>query len=162
MTKLAGRQLSLIAELEDDDCPISDWGYEKLGTNISLVPNSGLEKLGTNISLVPNFYEPPQHIPRWDDPIDPTWKPPLGCLDLKWIKNHQYYCWRYYDIAGKKRSIHLHKDYNKAVRKAMRIGVPTDAKPVKSTDLKTQTPTQSHRLDLAPTASGTSRSARAA
>jgi hypothetical protein len=101
---------------------------QKLGTEESLVPNSPSEKLGTEESLVPNF----ESTYRWEEKYEgkylEDWKPPIGGFDRKWSKNHQYWCWRYYDRDGKKRSIHLHKDYNKAVRKAIKIGVPHDAK----------------------------------
>jgi hypothetical protein len=166
MAKLEGTQLSLIAEVEDDDCPISDWGYEKLGTKEISVPNLPPPKLGTKEILVPNFYEPPRQIPRWDDPIDLNWKPPIGCLDRKWSKNHRYWCWRYYDKFGKKRSIHLHKDYNKAIRKAMKIGVPTDAKLPNPSASDPQTTAQNsptdNLIDIAPTAHPAPRSRRAA
>jgi hypothetical protein len=166
MAKYIGEQLSLIAELETDDLPVGDWGWEKLGTKEILVPNFPPPKLGTKEISVPNFYEPPREIPHWDDPIADNWKPPIGCLDRKWSKNHQYWCWRYYDNSGKKRSIHLHKDYTKAVRKAMKIGVPTDAKPAKcpdpKTDPQTQTATTDNLIDYPQTADRASRGARAA
>ena len=178
MAKLIGSQLSLIAEIEDDSRPISDWGYEqlgtkevlvpnfpalKLGTEEILVPNSTEQKLGTEEILVPNFYEPPQPIRKWDEPIPDNWKPPIGCLDRKWIKSHQYWCWRYYDNRGKKTSIHLHKDYNKAVLKAMKIGVPTDAKipnlSAANPETIGQQPTVTNLIHIAPTAHPASRAA---
>ena len=75
------------------------------------------EKLGTKNFLVPNFDE---------------WKPPIGCLQKKWIKNDYYWYWRYYDNRLKKASMYLGRDYNKAVRKCQKIGVPPDAKPPKT------------------------------
>jgi hypothetical protein len=141
MTKLKGEQLSLITELGTDDRIVGDWGWEKLGTKDSLVPNSPLPELGTKIWLVPNF----------DD-----WKPPIGCLQQKWIKDHQYWYWRYYDNRGKKASLYLCKDYNKAIRKAIKIGVPTDAKlpNMPATDPQIQTPNRAtdDRRFIAPTA----------
>jgi hypothetical protein len=101
---------------------------QKLGTDKISVPNSPTEKLGTNETLVPNFESTYIWEEKYEGKYLEDWKPPVGCFDLKWSKNHQYWCWRYYSINGKKRSIHLHKDYNKAVRKAIKIGVPFDAK----------------------------------
>jgi hypothetical protein len=120
MTKLRGTQLSLIAELGTEDRPVGDWDYDELGTNKYLVPNSSIPELGTNKILVPNFT-------KWDADLS-DWQPPIGCLQQKWIKDHQYWYWRYYDNRHKKRSLYLGKDYNKAVRKAIKIGLPTDAK----------------------------------
>jgi hypothetical protein len=133
---------------------------KKLGTYNLLVPSFPPKKLGTEISLVPNFaeldrtgspsmthtqaYEPLTLPPRWDEPTGPNYKPQVGCLDRKWIKSHQYYCWRYYDKSGKKRSIHLGKDYNKAVRRCIKIGVPYDAKLPKHANTKTNSQTPPH------------------
>jgi hypothetical protein len=148
MAKLIGSQLSLIAESDFEYRPVGDWDYDELGTEIFLVPNSPLPELGTEIYLVPNL----------DD-----WKPPIGCLQQKWVKDHQYWYWRYYKLNGKKRSKYLHKDYDKAVRKAIKIGVPTDAKLPKSTHSKTRPQTQTARteniIDIAQTAHGASRAA---
>jgi hypothetical protein len=181
MTKLAGQQLSLIAESEFIDPPVGDWDYDELGTDKSLVPNSPDQKLGTDKSLVPNFPNPKlgtkeSLVPNfpdsklgtneWTPPDYSNWHPPIGCLDRKWIKNHQYWCWRYYDIEGKKRSIHLHKDYNKAVRKAIKIGVPPDARlpnlSAPDPQGETHTPTTNNILPIAPPAHGASRNSRAA
>jgi hypothetical protein len=176
MAKFSGEQLSLIAESEFEHRPVGDWDYDELGTEIFSVPNflpgelgtnktdvSVIDygKLGTEIFPVPNFYEPPRQIPHWDDPIEPCWKPPIGGLDRKWIKDRQYWCWRYYDTNGKKRSIHLHKDYNKAVRKCLKIGIPANAKLPKSKSVKTDpqipTPTVENLIDITQTAHGASR-----
>jgi hypothetical protein len=110
----------------------------ELGTKDLLVPNPPLPELGTKDLLVPN-----SPIRRWDEPIPDNWKPPIGCLQRKWVKDHQYWYWRYYDNRRKKRSVYLGKDYNKSVAKAIKIGVPTDAKPLKrpASDPQTQTPT---------------------
>ena len=175
MTKLCGSQLSLIAESDFEELPVGDWDYDELGTNNFLVPNSSVQKLGTNKFLVPNF--PPRELgtnnflvpnfpatelgtKEWTPPDLSEWKPPMGCLQQKWIKDHQYWYWRYYDNRGKKASLYLHKDYNKAVRKAIKIGVPHDAKPLKSSasqaDTQSQTPTQLHPVHIASTADGAS------
>jgi hypothetical protein len=166
MAKLVGEQLSLIAEVEEDDRPIGDWGYEKLGTKNSLVPNFPNPELGTKNSLVPNSADSPTWTEKFNGQYLEDWKPPIGCLDRKWIKDHQYWCWRYYDINGKKRSIHLHKDYTKAVRKAVKIGIPIDAKnhhpTAQSSDLKRASQVTDNLVDIAQTARNTPRSARAA
>jgi hypothetical protein len=178
MAKFAGEQLSLIAEDFDDDRPIGDWDYDELGTENLLVPNSPLPELGTKNLLVPNSPLPelgtknllvpnsplPELgteiylVPNLDD-----WKPPIGCLQQKWVKDHQYWYWRYYKLNGKKRSKYLHKDYDKAVRKAIKIGVPTDAKLPKPTHPKacpqTQHPTAENLIDIAQTAHPASRAA---
>jgi hypothetical protein len=101
---------------------------QKLGTKEIPVPNSPSQKLGTKESSVPNFESTYIWEEKYEGKYLEDWKPPVGCFDRKWIKNQQYWAWRYYDCDGKKRSIHLHKDYNKAVRKAIKIGVPFDAK----------------------------------
>jgi hypothetical protein len=101
---------------------------QKLGTEDSLVPNSPPEKLGTNTSLVPNFEPMGTWAEKFNGVYLEEWKPIMGCLQQKWVKNHQYWYWRYYDNRGKKRSLYLGRDYNKAVRKVIKIGVPTDAK----------------------------------
>jgi hypothetical protein len=111
----------------------AEWGWldgdPKLGTkDDSLVPNSPAQKLGTKENPVPNFESTYTWEEKYAGKYLEDWQLPVGCFDRKWIKNHQYWCWRYYDRDGKKRSIHLHKDYNKAVRKAIKIGVPFDAK----------------------------------
>jgi hypothetical protein len=166
MAKLVGEQLSLIAEVEDDDRPIGDWGYEKLGTKKSLVPNFPTLELGTKKSLVPNSADSSTWTEKFNGQYLEDWKPPIGCLDRKWIKDHQYWCWRYYDINGKKRSIHLHKDYTKAVRKCIKIGTPIDAKNhhqlVSSTDIERSPQPSANLIDIAQTAHRASRTARAA
>jgi|GEM_PF-5822867 len=122
MTNLACVQLSLIADVESIDLPLSDWGWEnertgKLGTKNLLVPNFPSAELGTKNLLVPNF---------------PEWTLPIGCLQQKWIKDRKYWYWRYYDNRGKKASLYLGKDYNKAIAKVKKIGIPADAKIPKS------------------------------
>jgi hypothetical protein len=174
MAVYQGTQLSLIAEDDFVEYDYCDWSVDtrpdpitqrsiakvqkflddaqKLGTNDLLVPNSGSEKLGTNDLLVPNFSE--------------RWKPPVGCLDLKVIKKHHYWCWRYYDNHGKKRSIHLDKDYNKAIVKALLIGLPPDARthhPVNANaNSQKSSPTSANIISNSPTAYCPSRSAIAA
>jgi hypothetical protein len=166
MAKLKGQQLSLITELGTEDRPIGDWGYEKLGTKNSLVPNFPTLELGTKKSLVPNSADSPTWTEKFNGQYLEDWKPPIGCLDRKWVKAYQYWCWRYYDINGKKCSIHLDKDYTKAVRKAVKIGIPIDAKkPTLSTqspDLKRASQVTDNLVDIAQTARNTPQSARAA
>jgi hypothetical protein len=167
MAKLVGDQLSLIAEEEEeDDRPIGDWGYEKLGTKNSLVPNFPTLELGTKKFLVPNSADSPTWREKFDGQYLEDWKPKIGCLDRKWVKDHQYWCWRYYDIDGKKRAIHLHKDYTKAVRKAVKIGIPIDAKttthPVHSTDIESTSPPRDNLINYPQTAHRASRTAHAA
>jgi hypothetical protein len=166
MAKLKGHQLSLIAELGTSSPEVGDWAYEKLGTKNSLVPNFPTLELGTKNSLVPNSADSTTWTEKFDGQHLEDWKPPIGCLDRKWIKDHQYWCWRYYDISGKKRSIHLHKDYTKAVRKAVKIGIPIDAKnttlSAPTTDIERTSQTTDNLVDIAQTARNTPRSARAA
>ena len=181
MTKLAGDQLSLIAESDFIDSPVGDWDYDELGTDKSLVPNFSFQKLGTNEILVPNFPNSElgtsgilvPNFPNselgteiWTPPDYSNWKPPIGGFQQKWIKNHQYWYWRYYNLKGKKASLYLHKDYNKAVRKAMKIGVPPDAKlpnlSAPDPQGKAQIPATENLIDIASTAHGASRSDRAA
>jgi hypothetical protein len=100
----------------------------KLGTKESLVPNSPPQELGTNKISVPNFEPMGTWAEKFNGVYLEEWKPIMGCLQQKWVKNQQYWYWRYYDNRGKKRSLYLAKDYNKAVRKVIKIGVPTDAK----------------------------------
>ncbi len=114
----------------------------ELGTNKTLVPNSPTSELGTNKTLVPNFEPTDTWEEKYDGVYLEDWVPPLGCLQQKWVKNCQYWYWRYYDLRGKKRSLYLSKDYNKAVRKVIKIGVPTDAKIPKSSHAKTDPQTQ--------------------
>jgi hypothetical protein len=166
MAKRIGDRLSVIAEVEEDDRPIGDWSYEKLGTKNSLVPNFPTLELGTKKSLVPNSADLPTWTEKFDGQYLEDWKPKIGCLDRKWIKDHQYWCWRYYDICGKKRSIHLHKDYTKAVRKCVEIGLPLDAKPPKcsdpSTEIERLSEASDNLINYPQTAHSPSRSARAA
>jgi hypothetical protein len=138
-----GQQLSLITELEIDDPIVGDWGWEKLGTEDLLVPNSPASMLGTNKSSVPNLEE---------------WKPPVGGLEKKSIKDRQYWYWRYYDKRSKKASRYLGKDYNRAVLKAMQIGVPPDAKlpNLSPSDPQAQNPTARALITIPPTAHNTS------
>jgi hypothetical protein len=166
MAKLAGEQLSLITELGTEDLPVGDWAYDELGTDKILVPNFLTSKLGTNKILVPNF--PPASI--WEEKFDgrylEEWKPSIGCLQQKWVKGHQYWYWRYYDERGKKASKYLSKDYTKAVRKCIKIGMPIDAKQHHPVNLKTAiagTPdTPDNIINYPQTAGNTSRGTRAA
>lgn len=163
MTKIFGSQLSLIAESDVDELPVGDWDYDELGTDKILVPNFPDPELGTKKILVPNSHLPELGTKEWIPPNYDNWKPPIGCLQQKWIKDRQYWYWRYYDNRGKKASLYLHKDYNKAVRKAMKIGVPSDAKclsvPTTQTHPQAQTPSQLHPVNIAPTAHPASRAA---
>jgi hypothetical protein len=196
MTKLSGSQLSLIAEIEEDEYQVGDWHYDELGTEEILVPNFSLPELGTTKSLVPNF-SPPELgtnqtlVPNFPDselgtnpilvpnffppelgtnqtlvPNSDEWKPPIGCLQQKWIKDHQYWYWRYYNSKGKKASLYLAKDYNKAIRKAKKIGVPPDAKlpnlPPPDPQTQAPTPTINHPLCHSQTTHRTSRDSLAA
>lgn len=166
MAKLVGDQLSLIAELGTNDSPVGDWHYDQLGTNKFLVPNSPRSELGTDKILVPNF----PSAPIWEETFNgqylEEWKPLIGCLQQKWIKDHQYWYWRYYDDRGKKASKYLAKDYTKAVRKCIKIGIPADAKnhhhPVSSTDIERSSPTSDNLINYPQTARNTPRGARAA
>jgi hypothetical protein len=100
----------------------------KLGTDKSLVPNSPSSKLGTNKISVPNFETMGTWAEKFNGVYLEEWKPIVGCLQQKWVKNQQYWYWRYYDNRGKKRSIYLCKDYSEAVRKVIKMEMPTDAK----------------------------------
>ena len=166
MTKLLALQLSLIAESDFDELPVGDWDYDQLGTDEILVPNSSIQKLGTKKILVPNFPHQKLGTKEWTAPDYSAWTPPIGCFQQKWIKDHQYWYWRYYDNRGKKASLYLHKDYNKAVLKAIKIGVPSDAKclsvPTTQTDPQISTPTQINPLNIASTAHPASRDPLAA
>jgi hypothetical protein len=151
MAKLKGTQLSLITELGTNDLPVGDWAYDELGTNKFLVPNFAVS-------------------PIWEEKFAgqtlEEWKPPIGCLQQKWVKDHQYWYWRYYDDRGKKASKYLSKDYTKAVRKAVKIGIPIDAKnhhpTAQSSDLESTPQVTDNLVDIAQTARNTPRSARAA
>jgi hypothetical protein len=166
MAKLKGTQLSLITELGTDDLPVGDWAYDELGTNKFLVPNSPTSELGTNKFLVPNFAVSPIWEEKFAGRYLEEWKPPIGCLQQKWVKANQYWYWRYYDDRGKKASKYLAKDYTKAVRKAVKIGIPIDAKnhhptaPI--TDIEGTPQTTDNLIDIAQTARNTPRTARAA
>jgi hypothetical protein len=97
------------------------WGWldgdsQQLGTKKKLVPNADDEQLGTKKMLVPN---------------SEIWKPPIGCLNQKWVKSDKYWYWSYYKSKGKKTSLYLAKDYNEAIAKAKKIGIPANAKPPK-------------------------------
>lgn len=166
MAKLKGTQLSLITELGTDNLPVGDWAYDELGTSHTLVPNSPSPELGTNNFLVPNSLRSGIWEETFDDQYLEEWKPPIGCLQQKWIKNHQYWYWRYYDDRGKKASKYLSKDYTKAVRKCIKIGIPIDAKnhhhPVSSTDIERSPQPSANLVDITQTTHRASRTARAA
>jgi hypothetical protein len=166
MAKLKGHQLSLITELGTDDLPVGDWAYDELGTNKILVPNSPSPELGTNKILVPNSLRSGTWEELFDGQYLEEWKPPIGCLQQKWIKDHQYWYWRYYDDRGKKASKYLSKDYTKAVRKAVNIGIPIDAKKhhptAQSPDIESSPNSSANLIDITQTARNTTRSARAA
>jgi hypothetical protein len=166
MAKLKGTQLSLITELGTDDLPVGDWAYDELGTNKSSVPNSPPSELGTKKFLVPNSLRSGIWTETFAGQSLEEWKPPIGCLQQKWIKAHQYWYWRYYDDRGKKASKYLSKDYTKAVRKAVKIGIPIDAKnhhPANlQTDIERSPQPAANLVNITQTAHRASRSARAA
>ena len=173
MAKLAGEQLSLIAELEFDDRRVGDWGWDDVGTEQISVPTLAGSKVGTKQIPVPTLAgskigtkEIPVPIFTVDFRVTEKWHPPVGCLEQKWSKDRKYWYWRYYDNRGKKRSLYLAKDYNKSIRKAMKIGVPSDAKSPQPTSTKTDpqnpNPTASNLIDITQTADCTSSSTRAA
>lgn len=166
MAKLKGHQLSLITELGTNDPPVGDWHSDELGTNEILVPNSPPSELGTNKILVPNFQLPTIWEEKFDGQYIEEWKPPIGCLQQKWVKDHQYWYWRYYDDRGKKFSKYLGKDYTKAVRKCIKIGTPANAKITTLSDALAHiegTPNPpANLIDYSQTARNTPRSAQAA
>ena len=98
--------------VQDDLPPV--WGWDE---------NLGTENLGTEI-LVPKSK---LLVPKFDN-----WQPPIGTIEQKPVGIYHYWYWRYYDNRGKKASLYLGKDYNRAVAKCQKIGVPTDAKPPKT------------------------------
>lgn len=131
--KISGQQATLFDLEEYARSDVVQWGWldadPKLGTKDSLVPNPSLSRLGTKDLLVPNPPLPDTWSEKFNGVYLEQWKPIMGCLQQKWVKNCQYWYWRYYDNRGKKRSIYLCKDYSKAVRKVIKMGVPADAKP---------------------------------
>ncbi len=166
MAKLKGDQLSLITELGTEDRPVGDWADDELGTNKFLVPNSPRSELGTNKILVPNFANPPIWEETFDGQYIEEWKPKIGCLQQKWVKDHQYWYWRYYDDRGKKASKYLAKDYTKAVRKCVKIGIPANAKittlSAPKTDIERSSEASDNLINYPQTARNTPRGARAA
>ena len=171
MTNFLATQLSLIAESDFTHQPIGDWEYDELGTEILLVPNIRDRELGTEISKAHSFKDSELGTEDFDFPnfsdrelgteisLVPNWykwQPPIGGLEQKPIKDRKYWYWRYYDNRGKKASLYLAKDYNKAVARAIKIGIPANAKspqnPVLSTDSQTASQTSPHLIDIAPTA----------
>jgi hypothetical protein len=127
------RQVSLFSIDDYEDRVGEEWGWfdgrnSELGTNILPVPNSDNCELGTNILPVPNSDRSELGTNIHSVPNCDQWKPPIGCLQQKWIKDRQYWYWRYYDNRRKKRSLYLGRDYNKAILKAQKIGIPADAK----------------------------------
>lgn len=151
-----GLELNLLIPPSNKSQPLKQYGSkflvpnsdaQKLGTKNEDPEIADAGELGTNNSLVPN---------------SELWQPPIGCFEQKWIKDRPYWYWRYYNDRGKKASLYLAKDYNRAIRRAMLIGVPTDAKnphPSRSpTDPQTQIRASRSCHDIAPTADGTSRS----
>jgi hypothetical protein len=117
------------------------WGWcdpdhNELGTKKKLVPNAALpevtQQLGTKKSLVPNADEDDElGTKKFLVPNAQIWKPPIGCLNQKWVKSDRYWYWSYYKSKGKKGSLYLAKDYNEAIAKAKKIGMPPNAKPPK-------------------------------
>jgi hypothetical protein len=106
----------------------------ELGTKEKLVPNSPLPKppsaLGTKKNLVPNADGDSELGTKKNlVPNAEIWKPPIGCLNQKWVKSDRYWYWSYYKSKGKKGSLYLAKDYNEAIAKAKKIGMPPNAKP---------------------------------
>ena len=141
MTNSEATQLSLIAESGFMHQPVGDWEYDELGTEICLVPNFPDRELGTEICLVPNSYK---------------WQPPIGGLEQKPIKDRNYWYWRYYDNRGKKASLYLARDYNKAVARAIKIGIPPNAKQAQITlpiaDPQTSSEKSGNLIDITSTA----------
>lgn len=135
---------------------VPNYPDQKLGTNNFLVPNSHNSELGTNNFLVPNSHHTELGTDNFLVPNSYKWQPPIGNLEQKPIKDRQYWYWRYYDNRGKKASLYLARDYNKAVRKAMKIGIPPNAKQNQSTLLQTDPQTSSQQsgnlIDIASTA----------
>jgi hypothetical protein len=152
---------SPLPQLGTENLPVPNSHLPELGTDKISVPNSHNPELGTNNLPVPNSLNTELGTEIWLVPNFDDWHPPLGCLQQKWIKDHQYWYWRYYKINGKKRSRYLGKDYNKAILKAIKIGIPSDAKLPKSprpqADSQNQFGATSNLIDLAQTAYGTSR-----
>jgi hypothetical protein len=113
--KISDRQETLFDLKDYQGSDSGQWGWIE-PDNTELVPNSPTSELGTKKKLVPN---------------SEIWKPPIGCLNHKWIKDQKYWYWSYYKSKGKKTSLYLAKDYNKAIAKAKKIGMPPNAKPAK-------------------------------
>ena len=125
MRKINDRQGELFDRSEYDGLDDGIWGWlepdlTELGTKQKLVPNPHpsplTDELGTKKKLVPN---------------SDKWKPPIGCLNRKWVKVDWYWYWSYYKSERKKTSLYLAKDYNDAIAKAKKIGIPPNAKPPK-------------------------------
>jgi hypothetical protein len=130
---ISDRQVSLFAIDDYTDASAAHWGWldvdnSELGTKKFLVPNSPNSELGTKEISVPNSGGNGNGGGKILVPNSDEWKPPVGCLQQKWIKDIKYWYWRYYDNRRKKRSLYLGRDYNKAIRKAQKIGIPPDAK----------------------------------
>jgi hypothetical protein len=149
--KITDRQQEFFPLDEYSKNPIGEWEWEnslpnQLGTKKISVPNSPAPELGTEKIPVPNLHfhlinKEEISVPNSDFEELGTgkskrsraeiWKPPTGLLTQKWVKTDWYWYWQYYDNRLKKRSLYLHKKYNKAVAKAQLIGIPADAKPSK-------------------------------
>lgn len=141
MMKISDRQGELFDRSEYDGSDSGMWGWLEpdvieLGTKKKLVPNAPLPnlpaELGTKKSLVPNADNDDElGTKNFLVPNCEIWKPPIGCLNQKWVKSDRYWYWSYYKSKGKKGSLYLAKDYNDAVAKAKKIGMPPNAKPPK-------------------------------
>ncbi len=148
MKKITDRQAELFPISEYESSPIGDYEWEnddkfelgtkkfpvpnspppELGTEKIPVPNSPLPELGTEKIPVPNSDFEELGTGKTERTRDQIWKPPVGLLVQTWVKTDWYWYWKYYDNRRKKRSIYLGKKYNKAVAKALLIGIPDDAK----------------------------------
>jgi hypothetical protein len=146
--KITDRQTEFFPLADYESAPVGDWQWEnartfELGIKKFSVPNSPSPELGTKKFSVPNSPSPElgtQKIPVPNSDFDELgtgktartrdqiWKPPVGLLVQTWVKTDWYWYWKYYDNRRKKRSIYLGKKYNKAVAKALLIGIPADAK----------------------------------
>jgi hypothetical protein len=118
MDKFSGEQLSLIADDFGEYSPIGDWHWDNLGSTELPDPKLTIVVLGSGNSVDPKT----------------DFKLPIGNLERKPINKQLYWYWRYYNHAGKKRSIYLAKDYNKAIAKVRRLGIPSDVKPASVPD----------------------------
>lgn len=161
MSKLAGSQLSLIAdEAEDLARPFSDWEIDCLPpvqqrsieqiravmisrakgempqSPTEIVPNQLGTILKSPTPTVPNQLgtipqTPTQIVPNSNSPQPVGDYPKVPEIDRKWNKGHQYYYLRPY-INGKRESFYLGNDIDRARAKAMAIARKVGEKKSKS------------------------------